>query len=91
MISKYGGKWNMNEIMITLASEWVIGYSVMASICVISYLVYSILLTVSCRRVGYDVGVSAMIPLVNIVILIKRVFYKKKEVNLPEEEIAIEL
>lgn len=80
----------MSEVMSTLASEWVIGYSVMASVCVISYLVYSILLAVSCRKAGYDVGVLAMLPVANIWVLIKRAFLLKKKVK-PVSEEVIEL
>lgn len=77
----------MSDIMRVLASEWVVGYAVSISVCVISYLLYSILLVVSCRRVGYDVGVSGMIPIWNIVVLIKRaIFVHKKNKLIPEDE-----
>ena len=72
----------MSEIMSLLASEWVVGVSVSIAICIISYVLFSIILVRSCRNNGYDVGVSAMIPFVNIVILIKNCIYKRRNLSI---------
>lgn len=63
---------SIKYIMSYLAENWVLGYSVSLVICVAGYLLYSILLVRSCRKIGYDVGVSGMIPIWNIVVLLKR-------------------
>ena len=68
----------MKGIMAFLADNWVVGYSVITAIVIAGYLIYSILLVRSCRRIGYDVGVSGMIPIINIIILIKRLLKGKK-------------
>ena len=84
----------MSDVMRVLASEWVIGYSVCASICVIIHLYFSISLVISCRKVGYDVGVSGMIPLWNIVVCIKRAIFvhnKNKKNNTISDDEVIEL
>lgn len=75
----------MSEIMLTLAREWVIGVSVCIVICLVAYLVFSILLVRSCRRNNYDVGVSAMIPFVNIFIFIKNCILKRKNLKIEEK------
>lgn len=72
-----------------LAQEWVIGYSVIGSLSVILYLVFSIRLIVSCRRTNYDVGVSAFIPFINLFIWGKKCRinrYKKSGVVISENE-----
>lgn len=78
----------MSEIMLILSQKWIIGYSVFASICVIGYLLHSILLVISCRKVGYNVSVAGMIPIVNVFILIKRLLWTRKTrvVEVVEEE-----
>ncbi|MGV3076424.1 hypothetical protein ACEE21_15200 [Clostridium baratii] len=75
----------MSEIMSTLAREWVVGVSVCIAICLIAYIVFSVLLVRSCRRNGYDVGVSGMIPFVNIFILIKNCIYKRRNLKIEEK------
>ena len=79
----------MSNIMITLAREWEIGYAVSISVCIIAYLVYSILFVVFSRKKGYDIGVSGMIPLWNITVEpIKRaIFFHKKNKRISEDEV----
>lgn len=67
----------MSEVMLVLAREWIIGVSVCISICILGYLVFSILLVRHCRKYKYDIGVSAFVPLVNLVIWFKSRKYKK--------------
>ena len=81
----------MSKVMLVLAREWQIGYAVSISICVITYLLYSILLVVSCRKKGMDVGVSAMIPIVNLIVLVQRgvLIHRKKRIAAMNEEIEL--
>lgn len=79
----------MSEVMLVLAREWVIGVSVCISICILGYLVFSILLVRHCRKYKYDVGVSAFVPLVNLFIWFKSFKYKHalvEEEYISEEE-----
>lgn len=79
----------MSEIMLLLAREWVIGVSIFASIMIIAYLTFSILLVRSCRKRNYDIGASAFVPLVNLFIWFKSFKYKHalvEEEYISEEE-----
>ena len=77
---------SFSEIMLLLAEEWEVGYLVCASVCVVSYILYSVLLVRSCRKVKYDVGVSGMIPLWNLVVLVRRMFKARKVKPIAEDE-----
>lgn len=63
---------NMSEIMLILAENWKIGYGILNALVLIVYLIFSIRLVITSRRIGYDVGVSAMIPLINIIVFLKK-------------------
>lgn len=78
-------------MMLWLAENWVVGVSVISVICVTLYLTYSILLVRSCRKVNYDVGVSAMIPIWNIIVLIKRGLKVRKLTKVIKEDELIEI
>jgi len=67
----------MSEIMLVLAREWLIGSLVSIFIVLVGYLVFSILLIRSCRKHNYDVGASAFIPVVNLVVWFRSKKYKK--------------
>lgn len=71
----------MKELMALLAKNWVAGYISITVVCIAIYLTYSILLIRSCRKIGYDVGMSGMIPVWNILVLfircVKGIKYKK--------------
>lgn len=67
----------MSEIMLILAREWVIGSIVCISLVLIGYLIFSILLIRSCRKHNYDVGASAFVPIVNLIVWFKSMKYKK--------------
>lgn len=72
----------MSELMLILAEEWQTGVLISIAVCLISYLVFSVMLVRSCRKNKYDVGVSAMIPFVNIVIFIKNSIYKRRKAKM---------
>lgn len=67
----------MGDLVLILAENWVIGYSVLTSLVVIGYVAFSVWLVRHCRKYKYDIGVSAMIPLVNIGVFFKSIKYKK--------------
>lgn len=77
---------NFSNIMLVLAEKWILGYSVCTVVCIALYLVYSICLVISCRRVGYDVGVSGMIPVWNLIVLVKRIILWYKNKPIPDDE-----
>lgn len=82
----------MGDIMVVLAREWKIGYVIFSILGVLIYLVFSINLVTTSRKEGYDIGVSGMIPLWNIVVLIKKKLFiakKNKEARLLEEVIDL--
>lgn len=67
----------MGNLMVLLAEEWQMGYIISAGVCILIYIIVSISIVRSCRKVGYDVGVSGMIPLLNIFLLLKKRRYSK--------------
>ena len=80
----------MSDILEMLAREWIIGYSVFACVCVSIHIWYSVRLLISCRKQGYDVGASCMIPIWNLVIsLKKKAFVKRANTVIIDEEIII--
>ena len=77
----------MKVVMAFLAEQWVLGYSVITILCITGYLVYSIKLLKFCRSVEYDIGVSAMVPFWNIIVLLKGIHKGKKLNTIDEDEI----
>lgn len=76
----------MSEIMLILAEEWVIGVSVFCSLLVIGHIVFSVMLIRSCRKNNYDIGASAMFPIINLVIFIKNNIRKKSRNSIIDED-----
>lgn len=68
----------MKETMSLLADNWEIGFGICSVLCIVIYLVFSITLIRSSRNKNYDIGVSAMIPIWNIVVLFKKMMYVRK-------------
>lgn len=84
----------MKNVMYVLAANWQLGYGILAFVCIVVYLVFSIRLIKECRRVGYDKGVSAMIPIWNLFIWIKKCIRSrriKKQNRLYKENELIKL
>ena len=81
----------MAEVMALLAEEWIIGVSVCISLVIIFHIVFSTLLIRSCRKNNYDVGVSGIIPFVNIVIFIKNIIRKRQVKKLIDSDVEFEL
>lgn len=67
----------LSRIMLFLADEWLVGSIVSIMLVVVGYLVFSILLLIRCRKRGYDVGVSAFIPVVSLFIFIRSFRYRR--------------
>lgn len=79
------------EIMALLAENWIPGVSVCIAVCVIIYLVFSIRLVVTARRVDMNVGVTAMIPVWNLVLWLRKC-WRNHKLNKPiKEDEEIEL
>ena len=76
----------MSAIMAFLAKNWIFGYTFLTVVCIGLYLWYSIWLVKSCRKVGYDVGVAGMLPVINLFIHIKKVFKVRRDKRLAMEE-----
>lgn len=62
----------MKDAMLFLADYYVTGIIICSVIVVIGYIVFSVLLVRSARKIGYDVGISGMIPFINLYIWIKK-------------------
>lgn len=76
----------MSEIMLILAKEWVIGVSVFCSLLVIGHIIFSVMLIRSCRENNYDIGSSAMFPVINLVIFVKNNIRKKSRNSIINED-----
>lgn len=77
----------MSEIMLKLSEEWGIGYIVTSCIVCLIYLLYSILLIKACRKIKYDVRAGGMLPIINIVILFKYLYYRHYSKHQEDEEV----
>lgn len=78
----------MAEIMSFLAREWIIGFSACALFFVVVYLIFSIRLVISCRKIGYDVSISGMIPLWNIIVWVrKKIFIHNNNKPILDDEL----
>lgn len=79
----------MAKIMALLAKEWVIGVSVCIFVVLVGYLIFSILLIRRCRKHNYDVGASAFVPVINLIVWFKSRKYKKAlalDLNIADDE-----
>lgn len=68
----------MKETMAMLAENWVVGYSICLVIVLAKYLIFSIRLVITARKIGYDVGAICLVPFVNIVIWVKKCIYSRR-------------
>lgn len=81
----------MSDVMQLLADEWVIGTVVLSVVVVAIHLVFSIRLILNSRKIGYDVGTSGMIPLINLFVWIKKCHIKRASNKTIKEDAIIEL
>ena len=83
----------MKEVMAFLAENWVVGVSTSIALVLFIYSFFSIRLLLNCRKIGYDVGVSCMIPVVNLFIFFRKAYFKHalKKKGIEEDEELIEL
>lgn len=81
------------EFMQMLADEYVIGSSVLIVFVVAIHIFFSVRLIVTSRREGLDVCVSAMIPVYNLVLLVRKSIrkYRNKKIDKIELNQEIEL
>lgn len=81
------------EFMKMLADEYVIGISVLIVFVVAIHIFFSVRLIVTSRREGLDVCVSAMIPVYNLVLWVRKSIrkYRNKKIDKIELNQEIEL
>lgn len=78
----------MTEIMIKLADYYFYGIIACWVAVLIGYLVFSIRLIVTARRMGMDVCATAMIPGWNFVLWVRKCLRKRKERKLLAVDVA---
>lgn len=64
--------------MAFLAREYVVGIASLATLSVGVYLAFSIRLIKSCRKLGMDVCTSAMIPIYNVILWVRKCFRSRR-------------
>lgn len=77
-----------NQFMYTLSDNYILGIVILCSIVVACYLIFSIRLIQTSRREGLDVCISAMIPIYNVVLWVRKCIKKhqnSKVLDLDEE------
>lgn len=81
------------EFMKMLADEYVIGISVLIVFVIAIHIFFSVRLIVTSRREGLDVCVSAMIPVYNLVLWVRKSIrkYRNKKIDKIELNQEIEL
>lgn len=81
------------EFMQMLADEYVIGISVLIVFVIAIHIFFSVRLIVTSRREGLDVCVSAMIPVYNLVLWVRKSIrkYRNKKIDKIELNQEIEL
>lgn len=81
----------MGSFMSGLADNYLYGIAIAVFLVVVGYIAYSVLVLLSCRKVGIDICVSAMIPVYNLILLIRRFIRKYKNSQIYKEDEEIEL
>lgn len=61
-----------------LGENWIVGISVLSSVVVVLYLVFSIRLIVTSRREGINTSMMCMIPVLNIFLWFRKCWRKHK-------------
>lgn len=81
------------EFMQMLADEYVIGISVLIVFVIAIHIFFSVRLIVTSRREGLDVCVSAMIPVYNLILWVRKSIrkYRNKKIDKIELNQEIEL
>ena len=77
--------------MSSLADGYLYGIVVACFFVIVGYVLYSVLVLLSCRKVGIDICVSAMIPVYNLILPIRRLIRKHKNSQIYQEDEEIEL
>ena len=81
----------MSETMAFLAENWIVGSAVSVIVLVGIHLAFSIRLLRGARSVGMDIGVSAMIPIVNLALWFKKCYYARKGIRVYGDDEVIEI
>lgn len=76
---------SISESMAYLAENYIPGIVVLCVVVVAGYLFFSIRLIVNARREGLNVCISAMIPIYNLIIWLRKVFRKHKNNKIRRE------
>lgn len=82
---------SFSEIMQALADYYIIGISVICVLVITLYLVFSIRLIITSRREGINACASALIPIYNLILWIRKCMRKKKNSAVFDEDEEIEL
>ena len=80
-----------SEMYLWLADNWVLGSSIFCLVCVVVHLVYSWCLVRYARGLGIDLGVSCLVPLWNVIILVRCLYRRLVGVRVYSDEEVIEL
>ena len=82
---------SFKEVMQALADYYIVGISVLCVIIVSLYLIFSIRLIITSRREGINACASAMIPVYNLILWLRKWRRKKKNSTVMDEDEEIEL
>lgn len=69
------------EIMQLLADNYVVGISVACTIVIITYVIVSILIVRFCRSENINVGVSGMLPIVQLITLLRGKLIRRRRIK----------
>lgn len=82
---------SFKEVMQALANYYVVGITIICIVVVTLYLIFSIRLIITSRREGINACASAMIPIYNLILWLRKWRRKKKNSKLMGEDEEIEL
>lgn len=69
------------EVMQLLADNYVVGISVACAIVIITYVIVSILIVRFCRSENINVGVSGMLPIVQLIMLLRGKLTRRRRIK----------
>lgn len=72
---------SLSKIMLYLQYNYTVGIAVSLSAVLISYIVISILIVRYSRRQGVNIAVLGMIPIVQLICLLKGIIYKRRRIK----------
>lgn len=72
---------NLSKIMLYLQYNYTVGIAVSLSIVLICYIVFSILIIRYCRKQSVNVAISGMIPIIQLICLLKGIIAKRRRIK----------